>query len=322
MLRRAYLGIDVGGTSAKVALIREDGRIMVRRRFLTGRDLSLDLFLETVAFEAGILGREAEAQGLHLEGIALGIPGLVSPEGVPHAVVNLPFLSEHNLSLLLEQKLLLPVQLLNDANAAAYGEFVYGAGRRFASILMMTLGTGVGGGLVLNGSLWTGIDGVAGEVGHVTVQPDGRLCSCGNYGCLEQYASATAVGQAWLEILGTPVPPGASTAEAAKPAADAARGGDRRARALFEEAGRYLGIAAASIANLLNIEAVVLGGGLAGSIDLLQESMSREIRRRAFAIHADRMVILAGELADDAGVLGVVAYRWSAAAQIGIVEEK
>jgi glucokinase len=321
MLQRAYLGIDVGGTSAKVALIREDGLILVRRRFLTGRDLSLELFLKTVTFEARLLGREAESRGLSLYGVALGIPGLVSPVGVPHSVVNLPSLSEHNLCALLEQKLSFPVQVLNDANAAAYGEFVYGAGRRFESMLMMTLGTGVGGGLVLNGSLWTGIDGVAGEVGHLTVEPDGRLCSCGNHGCLEQYASATAVGQAWLEIVGTSVPPGASTAEAAKPAADAARGGDLRALTVFEEAGRYLGIAAAGITNLLNIEAVVLGGGLAGSMDLLHESMSREISRRAFAISADRLVIQAGELGDDAGVLGVVAYMVSASARIQRPEE-
>jgi glucokinase len=265
-------------------------------------------FMASLCREVRMLEAEAALGSRRLGGVAVGIPGLVSPSGVPQSVVNLPALSGHDLPALLGRELRMPVQVLNDATAAAYGEFVLGAGASFSSLLLMTLGTGIGGGLVLNGDLWTGADGVAGEVGHLTVEPDGRSCSCGSHGCLEQYASASAIGEAWLRATGVPVPEGAGTADAVRSAADAARDGHPLARDIFASAGRYLGIAVAGIANLLNLEAVILGGGLAGSLDLFMEPLKREVAQRAFPVTAHRLAILPGLLGDDAGVLGAVAH--------------
>jgi glucokinase len=176
---------------------------------------------------------------------------------------------------------------------------------------MFTLGTGVGSGLILDGKLWTGIDGVAGEYGHGTVEPDGIPCHCGNRGCLEQYASASALVASAVAALGkgatgalAGLSPGGITAEQI---ALAAQHGDPLACSLFESAGRYLGIAAAAAVNLLNLEAIVLGGGMSASFLLLAEPMRREIARRAFAIPAGRVEIARCQLGDDAGIVGAAA---------------
>jgi len=171
---------------------------------------------------------------------------------------------------------------------------------------MVTLGTGVGGGLILDGRLWTGSDGFAGEFGHMTVEPDGRPCPCGNRGCLEQYASATALVAAARES----ALPG-RVAESAESLADAARSGDPRAVALFVRAGRYLGIAAAGVINLLNIEAIVVGGGVAASFPLWGEAMRQEIDMRGFRPAVARVAVVRSELGDDAGVLGAAALAFA-----------
>ena len=172
----------------------------------------------------------------------------------------------------------------------------------------MTLGTGVGSGLILNGVLWSGIDGIASEYGHATVEPDGLPCPCGNRGCLEQYASANALAKAAIKALAKE-PTGLLAADypdriSAEQISVAARQGDPLAVALYENAGRYLGIAAATIVNLLNLEAIVLGGGVAESFELLSGPMLREIQSRAFPVPAHRVKILKGELGDDAGIFG------------------
>jgi glucokinase len=171
----------------------------------------------------------------------------------------------------------------------------------------LTIGTGVGSGLILDGRLWTGIDGAAGEFGHITVEPGGKACGCGNTGCLEQYASARAIAAP----AGSPEAGG--TCGAAAVAARALKG-DPVAAAVFQQAGRYLGIAAAGVLNLLNLEAIILGGGVAGSFELLAVPMRNEIAARAFAIPGARVRVLKGELGDDAGVLGAAAAAFEASA--------
>lgn len=302
----AYAGIDVGGTSTKLALVDASGAILTRSRFATGRDMSRDDFVAAVVSGVRALEDAAARSGHALSGVALGIPGLVSPDGMVGHVINIPSLSGSDLRRELLRHVDLPMVVYNDATLAAYGEYVWGAGRGYSSLLVVTLGTGVGGGLILDHSLWTGADGAAGEVGHLTVEPDGRPCSCGNRGCLEQYASASAIVAGWC---GEEVPlfPCSRHETSALQVAEAARGGDPRALALFAQAGRYLGIAAASIANLLNLEAVVLAGGLAGSYPLIVPGMQQEVMARGLSIPAARLRILPGELGDDAGVLGGVA---------------
>ncbi|HWI41261.1 MAG TPA: ROK family protein, partial [Verrucomicrobiae bacterium] len=178
----------------------------------------------------------------------------------------------------------------------------------------LTLGTGVGGGLILGGRLWSGIDGCAGEYGHATVEPEGHPCNCGNRGCLEQYASATAIAAqarsraATAKGLLASLPADAIDARAV---AAAALEGDEVALGIYESAGRYLGIAAATAANLLNLEALVISGGVAESFELLEPFIRVELAARAFPLPARRMEVLKGELGDNAGLLGSAAIAMS-----------
>lgn len=209
---------------------------------------------------------------------------------------------------------------MNDANAAALAEKSSGAGRPFSSLLHITLGTGVGSGLILADSLWTGADGLAAEFGHVTVEPDGRRCQCGNRGCLEQYASATAIAEYARElIIGGNESVLSRTCTKSPQAADvaaAARHGDPLALECFSRAGRYLGIACAAAVNMLNLDAIILGGGVSGSFDLLEAAVRREMAVRAFHLPAARVKLLKGELGDDAGIMGAAAAAFAALSSV------
>jgi glucokinase len=305
-LEKAHIGIDIGGTTVKLALVTSEGTILSRLRFPTSHDIPCDLLLKELADSVATLSNEAKKSGYCISGIGVGVPGLVTVTGEIASVVNLPALQGVDLATALSELTSFPVVVLNDANAAAYGEFILGAGRHYQSLIMLTLGTGIGGGMILDRMLWLGADGVAGEIGHFTLEPNGRECPCGNRGCLEQYASASAIAAEWSAVLcarGS-----ASEAASAAAAAKAASDGDRDAQKIFADAGHYLGIALAAIANLLNIEAAVIGGGVAASFNLIESSIREEVKRRAFPIPANRLQILPAVLGDDAGILGAVSY--------------
>jgi glucokinase len=293
----SVVGIDIGGTNLRLALVSGEGAVIERRRLFTDIRCGKDAFLHKLFSEIDQLAHRAAELCLPVKGIGVGMPGLIQPSGQIRESVNLRALDGFNLAAALTEHAKLPATVLNDANAAALGELWYGAGRPYASFLMVTLGTGVGGGLVLNRTIWTGADGTAGEFGHVTVEPDGVSCSCGNRGCLEQYASATVLKRAaaaggWRSV---------------RELSYAAFRGNAAALAPFVEAGRYLGIASASVVNLLNLDAVIIGGGLAQSFELIAGPLREEITRRAFPVPAGRVAVTCGELGDDAGVLGSAA---------------
>lgn len=297
-----YLGADLGGSNLRLALVRGDGEIVARVRCPTTAGRSVEGVLDAVLAMASQLRGHASCAGGEVKALGVGVPGLVSPE--PGEVVTSPnFPDWRNVPLrnLLERALCLPVHVENDVNAIVVGEWMFGAAQGARDVLAVTLGTGVGGGLILGGELRRGPDGTAAEVGHVAAMPQGRACRCGSRGCLEAYASATALTARATE-LGLLEPSVAS----AEGLAALARGGDRRARRVFAEAGRYLGIVLAGAANLLNLEVVVVGGGVSRSWDLLQPSTQREIVRRAFQAPAKRLRIVATKLYDDAGTLGAV----------------
>lgn len=297
------LAVDIGGTNLRCAVVAADGTVLVRAGDTTSIDSGCQPFLDRLAGLLCRLREEAEGRWGRVGGVGLGVPGLFSPDGVLCSSVNLTPLEGVRMADEIAAATGLPAVALNDANACAVGECRFGAGRPFTSSLTVTLGTGVGAGLVLDGRLWTGIDGVAGEFGHVTVERDGRPCNCGNRGCLEQYASASAIA-ARAAVLGLG---GVKGRPNAAQVAALARQGDPTARAVFEEAGSYLGIAAAGVVNLLNLEAIILGGGVSASLDLLEGALQREIAQRCFAIPGRRVRLLKSELGDDAGILGAAA---------------
>ncbi|WP_298435195.1 ROK family protein [Geobacter sp.] len=304
-----FAGIDVGGTNLRFALVDRLGRIRHRHELKTGINAGREAFYEKICEGCGVLRRGAGACGATIVAAGAGIPGLIANDGYVHVSVNLPPLDGVNLREELQRLTELPTVVANDVNACAWGERLYGAGAEFSSFIMVTLGTGVGGGLVLNGSLWTGIDGVAGELGHLTVEPDGRPCTCGNRGCLEQYASATAIAAAARAAM----PEGcAGESISAENVAEAARRGDPRALKIFADAGRYLGIAAAGLANILNLEAFIVGGGVAASFDLLKDAAEKEMRARAFSVPGERLRIIPAALGEDAGLIGSAALAMQA----------
>ncbi|HZV83158.1 MAG TPA: ROK family protein [Geobacteraceae bacterium] len=308
------LAMDIGGTNVRMGLVTRTGSVVARRRIPCIISTGIKPFLESLRIEINGLRQEAAEQGEVLLALGGGIPGLIDRRGVVLSSVNLQPLEDCNLQNSLEEISGLPVMIINDANAATLAEASYGAGRPYSSLLHFTLGTGVGSGLILNGKLWTGIDGIAAEYGHATVEPQGLPCPCGNRGCLEQYASATAIARMAREGIAsgsiTSMNSASGNLSDAEELAKAAKNGDRLALSCFATAARYLGIAAATAVNLLNLEAIVIGGGVAQSYELLATPVIEEIRKRAFKVPAERVQVLKGELGDDAGMLGAAAAAW------------
>jgi glucokinase len=302
------IGIDLGGTNCRGALVNGAGELLGARHMLTHGDGDRDAFLKRFLAFCRQLMDEAGQRGLRVDGLGLGAPGIVTPDGRICASPNLKFLEGFPFAEFLHDRLQVPATVVNDASAVALGEAVFGAGRDYASFLVVTLGTGVGGALFLEGRLWQGVDGATGEVGHVAVESGGRPCRCGSHGCLEQYASAGGIALNYLEECSSR--PGADSSARSSSElstvvlARLAREGDRAARNAFHRAGRYLGQAVAGIVNLLNLEAVILTGGISASYDLLEGALRDELDERAFTINARRVRLMRGQLGDSAGILG------------------
>lgn len=298
-----YIGIDIGGTNLRFALVDNSGIILFRSRSVSSISDGREAFCTRL--QAGITEMQnfATTLGLPVSGIGVGVPGLVSKDGVIHSSVNMKPLDGLNLTKFLEDTTGLPVFCGNDANAIAMGEYIYGAGTDFKSFMVISIGTGLGSGLILDGRLWSGVNGFASEFGHITVKPDGLPCPCGNKGCLEQYVSAGAIVRNAMELF----PEFSQESEFLLDAAivaGLAKKGDLVARKAFETAGSWLGIGLASLVNTLNLEAIIVCGGVSESLDLLLPTIREEIEKRCFREIGRDLKIIAGTLADDAGLLG------------------
>lgn len=299
---------DLGGTNLRAATIDENGKIHFRVRHDTPSTAKTpDEILRALVVTA----RECETRSRSNEKAILAasvvVPGTVdSSNEVVIQVPNLRCLDNFPLKAALEAELGWPIVLENDANAAAIGEMWMGAGRCCRTIVCMTLGTGVGGGIILDGKLWRGADGSAGEIGHTTVDPNsGVKCKCGNTGCLEVFASATAIVRMTREAL--PRYPQSILREDALSAAkvyEAGLNGDELALEVLARMGTYLGIGIANVINLLNPEMIAIGGGVANGWQLFEKQMHREVAERAFPLPARRVRIVPAECGDDAGLLG------------------
>lgn len=302
--------VDLGGTNLRAANIDRDGRIYERSRSATPEsDKAKDIVSAIVAAV-----RECETaalnRGAQIEAVSVVVPGSVQfGTGMIVNAPNIPSLPGFRLAAALSEAIDRPVQLENDANAAALGEMWQGAARNCKTIICLTLGTGVGGAVVLDGQLWRGVDGTGGEIGHASVEPFGGVkCKCGNTGCLEVYASGTAIVRMTREGLAqhpssslNSIPAAEWTSETI---ARAAIERDSLALDVFQKAGDYLGIAMANVINIFNPEMIVVGGGVSAAWDLFIEHAHDEVMRRAFPVPAARCQIVRGECGDDAGLLG------------------
>lgn len=306
------VGMDLGGTNLRVAGVSADGGLVALHREQTAAREGPEPVIERIVAAIGRMVHQVTGSGGSVLGVVLGAPGIINGRtGTVVASPNLPGWHDVPLRDRVAEAIGLPVLLENDANAAAYGEYWRGAGAGCGSMVLLTLGTGVGGGLVLGGELWRGADGMAGEIGHITVDPGGRTCRCGNAGCLETYASATGIVDSYRELSGV------QEAVSAEEVSRRAHEGDANARQTYREAGRSLGIAFAALVNLLNPERLVIGGGVLPAWELFIPAAEQELRRRAFTAPASRVRIAPASLGDLAGVIGAAGLLWRERAPAG-----
>lgn len=280
------IGVDLGGTNLRIAAVDESGKLLSKTELETGVALGREHVIDDLCRATEAM--QAKYKGVaELCGIGVGVPGLIDSEsGRLLESPNLPGWSNYDVKGDIERRLGTSVILENDANAAALGEQWLGAGRNVESMCMYTLGTGVGGGLVLNGKIWRGWNGMAGELGHCNVKPEGHPCNCGSHGCLEQYASATAVVRMAREALATGAASQLRTSAdeelTARIVYECAMRGDTVAKQVFERVGRALGLAIANMVNTLNLPLYVIGGGVSSAWDAFSPAIFDEVRQRSF----------------------------------------
>ncbi len=312
---RRVFAADLGGTHLRAATVSEDGRIHFRHKQKTPRERAEDI-VGALVEAACECEKQESADGGRIEIVSVVVPATLKIEtGVILKAPNLPCLDGFHLAAALTDALKRPTILENDANAAAVGEMWQGAGRGHRTIICVTLGTGVGGGIILDGRLWRGVNGSAAEIGHMGVDPFGGVpCTCGSEGCLEVYASATAIVRMAREgLAGHPE----SVLQSAEDLTSekiycAGVAGDALALEVFRRMGTYLGVGLASLINLLNPEMIVIGGGVVNGWNLFEKPMIHEVNARAFPIPAAQVKIVAAECGDDAGLLGAAHLGFSA----------
>jgi len=305
----AVAGVDIGGTNVKVALVDPTGgRLVERQSFKTMAERGPEAVAQDLADCLRELSRRAGAHGFRISGVGVGCAGIIdSRKGMVLTSPNLPGWVRFPLGPLLAKRLHLPVAVGNDVDCIGCGEYWLGAGRDLGDFLGIALGTGVGGCLIIGGKAWTGAGGSAGEVGHMTIEPGGERCLCGNRGCLETLASASWVVRRAREELRRGSP---SRLDAAGSALDAetiyraAMDGDRLAGELFAQVGKSLAIAIANVIHLLGIRGVLIGGGLAQAWDAFIGPLREELTRRLTMAPVAEVRIVRAELGDDAGTLG------------------
>jgi glucokinase len=298
---------DLGGTHLRAATVDRKGRIRFRLKQNTPQATDANAIVDAIVAAV----RESEQQNGRVDeisAVSLVVPGTVNvEEGAVVRAPNLPCLDGFRLAAVLSERLNLPAILENDANAAAVGEMWQGAAVGCNTIICVTLGTGVGGGIILNGKLWRGVDGAAAEIGHMCVDPFGGVaCTCGSRGCLEVFASATAIVRMTREA--SPRYPGSVLQGKEDLTAEtifiAGQKGDELALEIFRRMGVYLGIGLANLINILNPEMIVIGGGVVNGWDLFEKHMHHQVEERAFPLLAARVKIVRAKCGDDAGLLG------------------
>src|SRR3979411_1786965 len=302
--------VDLGGTNLRSANIDRCGRTHDRVRNATPASDAAEDVVDSIAAAVRECEAAALKRGAQIQSVSVAVPGTVHIDtGLVVNAPNIKCLEGYKLGPALESALDRSVLLENDANAATLGEVWQGAARGYQTILRLTLGTGVGGGIILDGKLWRGIDGTAGELGHTTVEAFGGVqCKCGNTGCLENYASAIGIVRMAREGLAqhsnSSLHSIAVSDLTSEKIFSAAMAGDELALEAFRRAGVYLGVAMANFVNIFNPEMIVIGGGVSAAWELFAQPAPEEVFRRAFRVPALRCRIVPAQCGDDAGLFG------------------
>lgn len=308
------VGVDVGGSGVRALAVGRDGAPVGEFAAVV---LTTRTRAEITAHIRNLVNEVERASSASAAAVGVGVPAFLKrPEGVVALAPNLPDLNGWAAARDIAGAVGRPCVVENDANAAAFGESWVGAGRGKDPFVYLGLGTGVGGGIVLGGKVLHGVTGLAGELGHLTVFPDGNPCGCGATGCLEAHASATGIVNTFLHDTRTVPDPafatlyGARSTLTARDLANIAGQGDAMATRVFARAGAALGIAIAQLANTLNPQCVAIGGQVAGALELLWPTLLDEVRRRTTPALREAMQVVPAALGDRAGVIGAAGLAW------------
>lgn len=307
------IGIDVGGTNVKIALVDKSGKIIYSNSVPTYAKMGYEYTVNNIKQAIKDLMKETNTTAKDIDGIGFDFPGQVDYKtGVVKLAPNIPGWVNVPIAQMIEEEFHIPTRIDNDVRCAALGEMKFGAGQGCENFVCITVGTGIGSGLVVNGQLVRGASNAAGEIGHIKLQmKDGLICGCGDTGCLEAYASGPSiVAMAQDYITG-----GKSTKFREMAAAEggeitpymvakAAEAGDPVAKRIFAIVGEYIGIGLTSVINLLNPEKVIIGGGVAEAGDLLLDPIRKTIKERAMVVAGSAVEIVPAQLGNSAGVIG------------------
>lgn len=312
---RYVAGVDLGGTNSKIGIVDEKGTLLKSTSIKTLSDRGIEDTFTRIWETIKELASELKIDSNSIEGIGIGIPGPVEHKEIVGFFANFPWKRGINCREIMEKiSGVKNVKLDNDANVIALGEAKFGAGRGSESSVTIALGTGIGGGIYVDGNLVSGFKGAGGEVGHVKVERDGKLCGCGQKGCWEAYASATGLvretasrlvvnkSNMIYEMIG-----GDLGKLEAKTVFDAAKAGDRFALDLVDYEATYVALGLSTVLNIINPQVVILGGGVALAGDILLNSVKEKLKEYALPITLVGLEIKLSELGNDAGVLGAAA---------------
>jgi glucokinase len=310
------LAIDLGGTKIMAALISHQGQVMAKEYHLTLAGEGPQSVINRILSAIGHLLRVGNIDLSQLHSISIAAAGAIDfNRGLVTSSPNLP--GWHNVPLgdMVNRKYKVKTFLINDASAGALGEHHFGAGRGVNSLVYLTVGTGIGGGIIINGKLYLGQSGSAGEIGHMTIDVNGPTCSCGNIGCWEMLASGTAIAREAIKRISqgegsslSQIAGGKIENITAEKVGVAARGGDGLALEVISKAATYLGVGMVNLVNIFNPEMIIVGGGVAQMGDLLLEPARRVVTERAFQLSAQAVRIVLAQLGDNAGVLGAAIF--------------
>ncbi len=312
MTKDKYIGIDLGGTKILTAVADDNGEIIARVKLATETELGQERIKKNIFKSIYKVLEKTDIKIEKIKSIGIGSPGPLNVEkGIIYESANLPIKNMEIVDLI-EKETGINTYLQNDANTAALGEKVFGAGKEADDLLYITISTGVGGGIIINGKIYYGHTGNAGEIGHMTVDPTGPQCGCGNYGCLESFSSGTAIKNMAKNAVendeSTLIKKLAKDQKlSAKLVAKAAAKGDQKALDIFAKAGYYLGIGIANLVNIFNPEMIILGGGVLKAKEYFLDRAKEEFKKRALKAPADIVKIKEAVLEDEIGVKGAIA---------------
>lgn len=320
MQKTFFIGIDIGATRIKTGLVTHDGTLVSKDNFETSRLTSPGHFLEISKRTIDLLMKTNDIERKSIGGIGVGAPGWTSySDGVVHELTNIPGWHDIPLATLLRDETGFPAFVDNDANVMATGELIHGAGRGYRHFICLTLGTGVGGSIVTEGNIWRGVHGLAGEIGHMSVDLNGPHCACGARGCLERYVGNRFIVENALAKLKERSPSGGENTitklsdgnpknVTPELLSEAAALGDDIAIRVWEETGHYLGVALAVLVNVLNPECFIIGGGVAKAGEFLFGPIRRTMEALAMNRLGEKTKLLKARLEADAGIIGAATF--------------